>query len=72
MSGSAHSDFLGGALVDAMAELIGVAATIDCLYEASDRSMELLEVRRTLHNELIALGALERAREGVEATHALA
>lgn len=41
-------------LRDATTCLIGIAASIDCLYE-SDRSLELLEAKRAIHNALVAM-----------------
>jgi len=42
------------------AELIGAATTIDCLYDPSRPSMELLEARIAVHNALVALGGRGR------------
>ncbi len=57
-------------LCQATAELIGVAAMIDCIDDSSDGSMELLEAKRAIHNALVALnswGGIRAARTGIPA-----
>jgi len=52
--------FPGDLLCEATAELISVAATIECLSDSFHPSVELLEAQRAIHNALVALSAWNR------------
>jgi hypothetical protein len=54
MGGSMDSAISRTLMCDATACLIGIATSIDCLYE-SNQSLELLEAKRAIHNALIAV-----------------
>jgi hypothetical protein len=52
MGGSMDSAISKALLCDVTVCLIGIATSIDCLYE-SNQSLELLEAKRAIHNALI-------------------
>jgi hypothetical protein len=54
MDASMDSAISRAFLCDATACLIGIATSIDCQYE-TNRSRELLEAKRAIHNALIAI-----------------
>jgi len=54
MGGSMDSAISKALLCDATACLIGIATSIDCLYE-TNQSLELLEAKRAIHNALIPM-----------------
>ncbi len=62
----------GTLLCQATTELISVAAMIDCMYDQSTTSMELLEAKRAIHNALVALNSWGGFRSAVAPTPALA
>ncbi len=55
MGGSGESGAPGRLIDKATASLMNVASMVDCLYDSSSQSMELLEAKRAIHNALVAL-----------------
>ena len=65
MDGSMENAISRELLCDATACLIGVATSIEWLYE-SNQSFELLEAKRAIHNALIAMAGWKRALDDVQ------
>jgi len=72
MAESTDWGYPGGLLDKATTDLISVAAIIDCIYDPSHPSMELLEAKRAVHNALVVLGAWDGAGTSTLAAHAMA
>ena len=60
----------GGLVCKATADLISIGAMVECLYDPSHPSMELLEAKRAIHNALVALGAWSGALDNAKPAHA--
>jgi hypothetical protein len=67
MGGSMNSAISRDLLCDATACLIGIATSIDCLYE-TNHSLELLEAKRAIHNALIAMAEWKGTLDDVQLT----
>ena len=69
MGGSMDCAISRSLLCDATACLVGIATSIDLLYE-SNQSMELLDAKLAVHNALVALAEWRASCERVQLSRA--